>query len=277
MKDLTFIWHATLQGYAGWATVMLCLTILERFLPTGKQSLSCRLAGLAFWALWVPASAATLLILHRLWNALEIAPLLSLSPAGAFGIIPAAILSVIAGDFIGYWIHRFQHRWLWRLHAVHHSVEDLNAVNSYHHISETFITTIITLIPTSLIFIDYGPPMVIVSAFTWFQAVFLHSPSRITFGPLRYLIADNRYHRIHHSKEVRHFDRNFAILLPIWDILFGTAHLPHKDEWPETGIAESPQPRTIRQWLDLPLRLRRLKTSDARQQDIAAGQAGPAA
>ena len=37
---------------------------------------------------------------------------------------------------------------------------------------------------------------------------------------------------------MQHRDKNFAGLLPLWDILFGTYYQPAPGEYPQTGIAE---------------------------------------
>ena len=65
------------------------------------------------------------------------------------------------------------------------------------------------------------PWLVIVLANT--HSYFIHSSARLNIGPLRYLLCDNRFHRIHHSREQRHIDHNFATSTPLWDVLFGTA------------------------------------------------------
>jgi sterol desaturase/sphingolipid hydroxylase (fatty acid hydroxylase superfamily) len=44
-----------------------------------------------------------------------------------------------------------------------------------------------------------------------------------TFGWVgRWLLISPVAHRIHHSPEVEHFDRNFGGITPLWDRLFGT-------------------------------------------------------
>ena len=53
-------------------------------------------------------------------------------------------------------------------------------------------------------------------------------------------------HRIHHSTDPQHYNRNFADALPIFDILFGTFHCPARDEFPPTGLgAMDPAPHSI--------------------------------
>ena len=50
------------------------------------------------------------------------------------------------------------------------------------------------------------------------------------------VITGPQYHRIHHSFQLEHLDKNFAAFFPIWDILFGTYYHPGKDEFPSTGL-----------------------------------------
>jgi hypothetical protein len=56
---------------------------------------------------------------------------------------------------------------------------------------------------------------------------------------------DPQYHRIHHSLEERHWNKNFAERLPIWDFLFGTLYAGF-DEYPQVGIPDYPVRETSR-------------------------------
>jgi len=49
-------------------------------------------------------------------------------------------------------------------------------------------------------------------------------------------------HRIHHSVERQHQDKNFADALPIFDIVFGTYVKPTRDEFPTTGLSDGTPP-----------------------------------
>jgi sterol desaturase/sphingolipid hydroxylase (fatty acid hydroxylase superfamily) len=115
-------------------------------------------------------------------------------------------------DFLYYRFHRILHNItvLWRVHSVHHSIEELNAVNS-----------------------------------------------KISYGFLRYVIAEPRFHRIHHSLEERHFEKNFAFMFPMWDVIFGTAYFPGRDEYPKTGLADQREPRSVLSYLINPFKSRR--------------------
>lgn len=260
MDQIDAFAQMTLRAYASWGIVLLVLSLIERVFAKESTTWSGRAAGLLFWMIWIPATLLTSMVLWRLWAVLGIKPLLSIDTvkalgwAGPFAAGTAMLIGLLIGDFFAYWFHRIQHRFLWRYHAVHHSISDMSAVNSYHHISETFFNTLIIAIPISLITVNYGPTLWIVGVLVWFQGVFLHSPTTINFGFFRNIVADNRYHRIHHSLEPRHFDKNFAIMFSFWDRLFGTAHAPGRDEWPAVGLTQIAQPQSVREWLDLPIR-----------------------
>jgi sterol desaturase/sphingolipid hydroxylase (fatty acid hydroxylase superfamily) len=79
--------------------------------------------------------------------------------------------------------------------------------------------------------------LVLVSA----QATFIHANVRFTFGPLRYLVATPQFHHWHHAADPEAVDKNFAVHLPILDVMFGTAHMPER--WPTAyGISGGARP-----------------------------------
>jgi sterol desaturase/sphingolipid hydroxylase (fatty acid hydroxylase superfamily) len=248
------------SGYIGWIFVFIVLTAFEFLNAKGDQSLRGRVNGIAYWTAFIPLSAVLLAGLASLWAALGLRPLLSLpayqgfSWIGPFAAVAAVLVAAVVNDFFFYWAHRFQHRFLWRYHAVHHSIREMNAVNSYHHASEAIVSLLLYTIPTSLIVADLGPGLPFASLAIWLHIVWIHSPTRANFGPLRALFVDNRFHRIHHSLEERHFDRNFGAFTTLWDRLFGTACFPESGQWPAVGLAGIDEPRNVREWIDLPAR-----------------------
>jgi sterol desaturase/sphingolipid hydroxylase (fatty acid hydroxylase superfamily) len=62
-----------------------------------------------------------------------------------------------------------------------------------------------------------------------------------------------RFHRWHHTDEVEARDKNFAGLLPLWDILFGTYHMP-RDARPTRFGTLTPAPRGLLGQLVFPFR-----------------------
>lgn len=267
--------EATLKAYGAMATIFVVLTAIELVFRRGNQTLALRKLGLGFWIIAIPISAFMATALSWLWAKLGVTPLFQLEIsreiglAGPVGWVLGPLLGALVGDFFGYWYHRVQHTWLWPIHAVHHSIRDLSAINSYHHASDALFTTALVTLPTTLFVVSTGDSIAVMTLFLLLQPTFLHSPSSLHFGPLRHVIADNRYHRIHHSVEPRHFDKNFAILFSFWDRLFGTAYHPAPDEWPDVGLAEVDQPRGLTEWLDLPLRLQRRASETPNEQNQA--------
>lgn len=147
------------------------------------------------------------------------------------------------GDFVGYWTHRLFHngRW-WPFHAVHHSSEELDWLGSVRvHPVNDLVDKFAQVTPFLLL--GFNPLAAASSAvFFTLYAIFLHANVNWDFGPLRCIVASPVFHRWHHSRDVEAWDKNFAGLLPLWDILFGTCYMP-KGKWPENfGILEPMPP-----------------------------------
>ncbi len=243
------------------AGMFAVLVIAETLLPRGGQrvSLVSRLRAATFWVVWMPFTVVTLFAFQAVWVRLGVEPLIpSLAPTGwprPLAIIVAGFGSAFIGDFFYYWCHRAQHRFFWRFHAVHHSIRDLSAVSGYHHVSDEAFKLILYSGPLTLLINDpFSFP--ILGALLGFQGFYLHSVTKLHFGPLGWLIQDNRFHRIHHSVEAQHFDKNFGVFTTLWDHLFGTAYVPGPDEWPETGVGEIDEPMTVLDYLLQPFRPR---------------------
>src|SRR5206468_6475948 len=75
---------------------------------------------------------------------------------------------------------------------------------------------------------------------------------RLPLGPLARVVAGPQLHRIHHTVEARHLDRNLAAFFPLWDQLFGTYYHPGPGEYPRTGLASGQRVTSLAQALWLP-------------------------
>jgi sterol desaturase/sphingolipid hydroxylase (fatty acid hydroxylase superfamily) len=241
---------------------MCVMTAIELVRPHEAQSIPGRLPGLLFWLLGIPVALAAHALYRALWERIGLAPVdpfAWMPDMGGWAVVAGALAAPVVGaaiyDFFFYWFHRAQHRWFWRFHAVHHSIRELNAVNAYHHVSEPLFQMLFLLLPASLIAVEGAHVVPLMGLMLQAQASFIHSAARVEIGPLRAAIVDNRFHRIHHSLEERHFDRNFGAFTTLWDRMFGTAWVPAQDEWPATGLAEIAPPRSVCEWIDLPARI----------------------
>jgi sterol desaturase/sphingolipid hydroxylase (fatty acid hydroxylase superfamily) len=107
---------------------------------------------------------------------------------------------------------------------------------------------------TLLVHFDQGYVPWLFTSILAMQGLFLHSCTRVSLGPLRYVIADNRFHRIHHSIQSEHYDRNFGSFTVFWDLIFRTAYMPKPGEWPETGVVGVEEPKRLSEFFLAPFR-----------------------
>lgn len=141
--------------------------------------------------------------------------------------LPAVIL---ISDIGFYCAHRTFHKvpWLWKFHAVHHSIEELDWLAAHRvHPVDQIITKSASLVPIFALGFSAAPIAVYFLIYHW-QSLLLHSNVAIPFGPLRWLVASPQFHHWHHANHVEAFDKNFAGQLSVLDWLFGTMHMPGK-------------------------------------------------
>lgn len=140
-----------------------------------------------------------------------------------------AIEILVLADFVDYWTHRGFHRGpLWRVHAIHHSPEEMNWISSSRvHPLNDLVTRSCQILPVLGLGFSAVSVMTVVP-FVAFYVMFLHSNVRWDFGPLRWVLVSPAYHRWHHTTDAEGIDKNFAGIFPVWDLLFGTAHFPRR-------------------------------------------------
>lgn len=236
-------------------------TALELLMPIERHSLMSRVRGAVFQSIYLTLGVALAFAVSTVWWRLGIRPLFhadltqtvvsdNLFVRGA-AFVAFPFFGVLAYDFFYYWLHRLQHTVpiLWRLHSVHHSIEELNSVNCYHHFTDQMQHAIFIGTLSSLLYSLSVPQFALVTLMFDTLGKAQHSASRLSFGPLKYIFSEPRYHRLHHSLEERHWGKNFAFATPLWDQLFGTAYFPRHDEHHKTGLAERREPRTLREYL----------------------------
>jgi sterol desaturase/sphingolipid hydroxylase (fatty acid hydroxylase superfamily) len=137
--------------------------------------------------------------------------------------IPLAVVLVLVGQ---YWGHRLTHRvaFLWRFHAVHHSIERMDWVASarLHPVDQAF-TQAVTVVPLVLLGYD-GLAVAGVGTVVAFLALFQHANVRLRFPGLRWIVNTPEWHHWHHATDAAARDTNFGF--PAVDVLFRTAYLP---------------------------------------------------
>ena len=247
---------------------LACLA-LELVFPASRYSLWSRLRGVMMVSAYIAITVGFFTVFNRLWASLGVQPLIDVDlsaltmspflPVRVFGwvFVPLAIGSV--AEFFYYWFHRAQHAvpFLWRFHEVHHSVREMSALNCNHHWTEEIFRVPVITIPLSLLF-RFNPGYVptVIYFVIGLQGLFEHSSTRLHLGPFRYLLPDNRFHRIHHSIHPQDWGHNFGSGCLLWDVMFRTARFPRPGEWPEVGVPGVEEPRTLGDFLLRPFRRR---------------------
>jgi sterol desaturase/sphingolipid hydroxylase (fatty acid hydroxylase superfamily) len=95
---------------------------------------------------------------------------------------------------------------------------------------------------TPVLLIGLNPTLTLASApILTLYAIGLHANLNWDYGPLRGWLASPVFHRWHHSNSQEAINKNFAGLLPVWDILFGTYYMP-KGLTPQTFGIHEPMP-----------------------------------
>ena len=180
----------------------------------------------------------------------------------SFPIWQQFLMATFLADFFQYWAHRMHHKlpFLWKFHSIHHSSRAMDwLAGSRTHLVEIFMVRALVIVP--LYVCGFSEPalnayVILIGV----QAVAIHANMRINFGPLRYIIATPQFHHWHHSKNAAYSDANYAVHLPVIDMMFGTYNCP-KGEWPEEyGVVSGEPPPTFLGQLVHPFR--RGKTSD---------------
>lgn len=267
-QNLPVFFTNNLSAYIRFSFVIIPLILFEILLPNDELSRDHR-NGILFWIISIQFNYFISLLSVEIIHYFNIGPIFNLSfkslSTNSF-INPILlnsaliILTLLIFDFFYYWFHRTQHTFsfLWEFHKTHHSIKNLNAVVSYHHVlEELFRIPFITFPLAILIRID-TPTLAILSSFFSVYGQFIHMNSKVSLGSFRLFFADNYYHRIHHSIEEPHFNKNYAAFFPIWDILFRTVHFPKFNEFPKVGLADMEQPKNIKEYFFSPGPLKKI-------------------
>lgn len=130
----------------------------------------------------------------------------------------------VAQDFLYYWFHRASHRirWLWASHVTHHSSERLNLSTAFRQ-SLTYPVSGMWLFWLPLAWLGFAPAHIIaVVAINLGFQFFVHTQAIGKLGWLEHVFNTPSIHRVHHARNPKYIDRNYAGVLVVWDRLFGT-------------------------------------------------------
>ncbi len=230
--------HRLIGLFLAFAALSLLFGALQRFWPQIRSQKVLRRGfrtDCIYW-LWTPivtrlvaplAVAIALLPIAALYGTGLRQILQGYGPLAAQPLWLQGVEIFVLGDLLGYWQHRLFHAtWLWPFHAVHHSSTELDWLSSVRlHPVNDVVSRLIVAVP--LVALGFNTSVVALYApFTTFYAILIHANLDWDYGPLRFAIASPAFHRWHHSSAGEGQNRNFSGGLPLWDIVFGTFHMP---------------------------------------------------
>lgn len=179
------------------------------------------------------------------------------------------VLYLVAFDLLNYWLHRAQHQWhwWWALHSLHHSQRQMTMwSDSRNHLLDDLLIDAAIVLVARLIGVGPGQFVALVAISQLLENL-QHANLRLSFGRFgERLLVSPRFHRLHHSIGIGHEGfgagtlggHNFAVLFPIWDVLFRTANFENRwdptgvrDQLPESGGRDYGQGFWAQQWLGL--------------------------
>lgn len=167
-------------------------------------------------------------------------------PLTAPMLVLFTISMLLAYDISYYLYHNLQHRVpvLWELHKVHHSSEVMvgTTKDRVHPLDDIMNRVWDGLITGPVygfwLFFAFDPvelTILGINVYVLRNIIMMdfvrHTHLKISFGKLiNNVILCPHYHQLHHSTNPKHFDKNFGLMLSIWDRMFGTLHIPEPDE-----------------------------------------------
>jgi sterol desaturase/sphingolipid hydroxylase (fatty acid hydroxylase superfamily) len=145
---------------------------------------------------------------------------------GAAASLPlpvAALAAFLVADLVAYWLHRAEHHfcYMWRFHSVHHSARQLDWLSGRRfHPADVVLQQLVPVAAVAAIGVPL-PALVPYFFVAGLVTLLAHCNIAVPGRWLRRVVVTPSYHRSHHESE--RDGSNFALVLPLMDMLFGTA------------------------------------------------------
>ena len=228
--------------------VVLGTFVVERIIPVDRKQRAFSM-GLAQDFVWFNVTGIVLLVIIPAYLGLlkffydHYLSMLTIHATAVWPMAWRVVLSVFLLDFFS-WVHHYiRHKveLFWYFHMTHHSQTQLNIfTENRFHVVEYLLAVTVTFPPTFMLGLGLGEIVWLAFVTYWYTRVY-HANLRTNYGFLKHFMVTPQSHRIHHSIEERHWNKNFGVLFTIWDRMFGTLYTNY-DEYPATGIPYSRYP-----------------------------------
>jgi sterol desaturase/sphingolipid hydroxylase (fatty acid hydroxylase superfamily) len=159
--------------------------------------------------------------------------------------VVGAGLILIGIDAMNWGAHVANHRslTLWRIHALHHSQEDLSVLTTFRTHPLIHASYLPSLFPALILGASGTVPGVALIIYGCLITL-PHANLRWKFGPLGRVVVSPAYHRLHHAAVPldKRGTVNYAFVLVCWDQMIHRAAFPTNAAPVATGLAGRPVP-----------------------------------
>jgi sterol desaturase/sphingolipid hydroxylase (fatty acid hydroxylase superfamily) len=151
------------------------------------------------------------------------------------------IADLVILDFVNYALHYAFHKspYLWRYHMVHHLDQHLDMSSSFRtHFVELALFSIVSA-ATVLVFAIPLTSVMVWQTLVLFISFYHHHNLGVDrrIERLVCLVFNTRtFHDIHHGREMKYTNSNYAFVLTIWDYLFRTYSTMNRPEGFSNGL-----------------------------------------
>lgn len=161
-----------------------------------------------------------------------------------FNMIPGTFakwaFAFLMVDLMYYWLHRHYHtvNLMWAFHVIHHSSEEYNLSVALRQSSFGFIIGFVYQIPIAVLGI---PPEVFFTCYGvnllyqfWIHTRLIPKMTSPLGRAFEFSMNTPSHHRVHHARQMKYLDKNYAGTFIIWDRMFGS--FVEEDIEPKYGI-----------------------------------------
>lgn len=147
----------------------------------------------------------------------------------------SSLLLFVLADLCYYFAHRYSHEinFFWGGHVVHHQSEDYNLSVALRQSSFQGLFTFMFYLPLAVLGFE-TTWFVYISALVTLYQFWIHTEYIGKLGPLEWVLNTPSHHRVHHGRNPKYIDKNYAGTFIVWDRLFGTFQV--EEEQPVYGI-----------------------------------------
>jgi ornithine lipid hydroxylase len=241
---------------SGWAqlvaplvmALVVVILVCERFWPAEPREVLSRgqLQDGAFFALHVLAVVPLMTLLgvafaHLLGSYAGWMHLGWVTSWPRWLLLVVTLIMMDAGNWLAHWAdHRFTP--LWRMHALHHSQEELSVLTSFRaHPLSHLPGFCLATIPVIALMGSGGMAPVLITVYVCLGTL-PHANLPWTLGPVGRIVVSPAYHRLHHDVDDKE-GVNLGVVLTLWDVLAGRARFPIAGAPAvRTGLSNRPLP-----------------------------------